>query len=651
MRSLRAGCAVVLLAAACAGAAAVAQEPEVIVLDPARPIIQDPGTVRPDAPPPPPAAGRGLDGRAVLLDLWFRHRALVARGERDEADRLVRSATEFMKREGIGAVPEIAGAFLTEARRALEQGDYRRARQGFANATLFDPGDPAPHAGLAVALLRGDRDVRGSLGELGSALRTALAEPASIHHLLGNGLLILYLGLCAGFAAALGLLGLKAAPAFFHDLRERSRGRLSDESAHLLGWGLLALPLLVFLPLVWTCALWTVLLIGYLRRGEKLVAAGVLALLVLAGPIGRGLDWIYGTASDPSARALIAAARGAPGVEQEPALRQLAQEHPRDPIYPFLLASVYRGSGRPEEAMAAYRRVLEIDPDDARALVNAGNLHALRQEYALAQARYRRAIEADPTMALALYNSHLAHLEAFHLEDAEEALREARRLDEPLVTDLLARGQEGQAKRTPVDAVLPARDLWIRAVRLRVDRGLRQEWMRALAAPATVAGGAGLLAALLLPGLGLAPRSSTARRCRRCGAAYCRRCQVATKVPDHCTPCMHLFILRDGLAPAIKSRKMEQVLRYRRRVFIGQRVVSLVLPGSGHVLGGRPILGTAALAAWSVAWIGVALRGDLLVAPQRIAAAAGPAGVLPLLGLALAAWVAGNLTNAERGGD
>jgi hypothetical protein len=166
-----------------------------------------------------------------------------------------------------------------------------------------------------------------------------------------------------------------------------------------------------------------------------------------------------------------------------------------------------------------------------------------------------------------------------------------------------------------------------------------------------VAGGAGLLAALLLPGLGLAPRSSTARRCRRCGAAYCRRCQVATKVPDHCTPCMHLFILRDGLAPAIKSRKMEQVLRYRRRVFIGQRVVSLVLPGSGHVLGGRPILGTAALAAWSVAWIGVALRGDLLVAPQRIAAAAGPAGVLPLLGLALAAWVAGNLTNAERGGD
>ena len=648
MRRLRAGCLLLLGAALSPAAMVRGQDPEIIVLDPARPILQDPGTLRP-AETEPPAAG--VDPRGAIADLWFRHRALLSRGELEEAERLVRSALEYMKREGIAAAPEVAGAFLAEARRALDQGDYRRARQEYLNAARFDPGAAAPHDGLAAVLLRGDRDVRGALAEAGRGLKVRLTDPATVHHLLGNGLLVLFLGLCAGAALAFGLLGLRSAPAFFHDLRERSRGRLADETAHLLGWGILILPLLAFLPIAWTFAFWTALLFGYLRGGEKIVAAGALALLVLAGPTGRFLDWVFGTASDPSAQALILAAGGNPGIEQAQALRRLAEEHPGEALFPFLLAGVYRGSGRVDDALAVYRRALEIDPGNARALVNLGNLHALRQEFALAQTHYRRAIEADPTMALAQYNSHLAHLETFHLEAAEDALREARRLDEALVTELLARGQEGQAKRAPVDATLPARELWTRAVLLRVDSGLRREWVRALGAPATLAGGAGLAAVLLLPGLGLAPRSGTARRCRRCGAAYCRRCQVATKVPDHCSPCMHLFILRDGLAPGIKNRKMEEVMRYRRRVFIGQRIVSLAVPGSGHVLGGRPIFGTVILAAWSVAWIGVILRGDLLVSPRWIAPASGLAGLLPPLSLALLAWVAGNLTSAGRSGE
>lgn len=652
MLRLRAGRLLLLCAFLAAALPAGAQEPEVIVLDPARPLIQDPGTVRPGETAAArtesaPEQAPGVDAREVIFDLWFRHRALVARGALDEAERQIRTVMDFMKREGIAAAPEVASAFMAEARRALDEGDYRRARQGFQNAGRLDPSDAGPHYGLAMALVRGERDVRGALAEVWTGLRVGLTDPTSLYHLLGNGLLILFLGLCAGAALALGLLGLKVAPAFFHDLRERSRGRLTEETARLLGWGILCLPLLAFLPLTWTLAFWAALLFTYLRRAERVVAAGALLLLVLAGPTGRFLDWMFGTASDPAARALILAVRGSPGAEQERPLRRLAEDHPGEPIFPFLLAGVYRAGGRLDDAMAVYRRVLEIEPRNARAMVNMGNLHALRQEYALAQGQYRQALEADPAMALAHYNSHLAHLETFHLESAEAALREARGLDETLVTDLLARGQEGQAKRTPVDATYAARDLWEHVVALRIGSGLRQEWVRALAAPATLAGAAGLLAALLLPGLGIAPRSGAARRCRRCGGAYCRRCQVATKYPDHCSPCMHLFILRDGLAPAIKTRKMEEVVRYRRNVFIGERIVSLFLPGSGHLLGGRPILGAATLALWCVALFAVPLRGELLVSPQWIAPASGAAGLLPAFGLALLAWILGNLTSAE----
>ncbi|HEU4403581.1 MAG TPA: hypothetical protein VFT43_15895, partial [Candidatus Polarisedimenticolia bacterium] len=167
----------------------------------------------------------------------------------------------------------------------------------------------------------------------------------------------------------------------------------------------------------------------------------------------------------------------------------------------------------------------------------------------------------------------------------------------------------------------------------------------------TLAGGAGLLAGLLLPGLGLAPRSGAARRCRRCGHPYCRRCQVTTRYPDHCSPCMHLFILRDGLAPGVKSRKMGEVALFRRRVFLGTRVLSLALPGGGHVLGGRALLGSMLLMTWGAAWVGIVLRGRMLVSPEWIAPASGAMGLAVPAVLALTAWLAGNLTAHEKISD
>lgn len=56
------------------------------------------------------------------------------------------------------------------------------------------------------------------------------------------------------------------------------------------------------------------------------------------------------------------------------------------------------------EAIAAYKKVLEIDPNFAPAHINLGTIHYNGQDYALAESCYRKAIECDPRYALAYFD-------------------------------------------------------------------------------------------------------------------------------------------------------------------------------------------------------------------------------------------------------
>jgi tetratricopeptide (TPR) repeat protein len=477
---------------------------------------------------------------------------------------------------------------------------------------------------------------------------SVVRDPESLFLILGNSLLVLYLGLCFGTIAALLLMLWRNAPALIHDLQERSQARLSESTAQILGWLILALPLLLPIPPAWVIAIWSTLFFAYLRGAERVIAVGALLLLLSAGPMGRFLAWHFGTATDPVARALMQSIRTGPDLRHEVALKGVALRHPDEPLFPFLLGSAYRAGGHFEESMEMYRRVLEIDAAHARAMVNLGNLHALRHEFALAQNLYKRAAEADPTMALAHFNSHLAHLENFRMEDADAALNRARSVDELLIAGILEGATSEEARRSPQDTTYTPRQIWDRVFELDLQAPLGETIARALTASSTVAGGVGLLTALLIPGIGLTPRRGAARRCRRCGRAFCRRCHVVTKTSDYCSQCVHLFILRDGLAPAVRDRKMAEVVRYRRQSFLGMRLMSLVLPGGGHVIGGRTLFGALLLTAWATTWVRISLDGRLLGLPGN--AGAGGAGELLIVPIAfgLLTWLAANLTNQEQ---
>jgi tetratricopeptide (TPR) repeat protein len=94
----------------------------------------------------------------------------------------------------------------------------------------------------------------------------------------------------------------------------------------------------------------------------------------------------------------------------------------------FILATELEASA-PEKAVAAYERVLELDPDRSDALVNLGLLLHESGDAAGAEAHYRRAVEVDSSDATAAFNLGVALEDLGRAREALDAYRRAITLD------------------------------------------------------------------------------------------------------------------------------------------------------------------------------------------------------------------------------
>jgi Flp pilus assembly protein TadD len=590
---------------------------------------------------PHPTGDSAESIRARVLQLWFARKEALEASDTVLAAGRVEELRAYLAQEGITADRDIARGFAYEGYENLREGNYERAREAFQLAGSFDPYLPQARMGYAWSLLRSGRGIVTFVNEYAHGVRLAWAQLLANEIDLAN-LVIVGVGAVLFSSIVFSLVVVaRCQVRARHDLFETLRRWCPERLARCGAWAIFLLPLLLWTGGVWLLLFWLVLCFRYMRTAERLVGAAVFVMLGLS-PIGvTAMTSRFEASTDPDVRVAMSAMQSGYTPETLRALSDVTRAHPHSPETHLLLGTIYARGDRLGEAFDTYQHVLELSPTSVAALVNTGNIYYRLGEYAQAVARYKQAVLMRPDLAPAFWNLHLAQSELLHFDEADASLTQARALDGPLVGRLLATKKGGGQDillEQPADLARIKREL-------REAASLGGEPLAAMSSRVSVASGAALVLALLLAMWG-----RRADACGRCGRPFCARCALDRNASELCTRCTALFLKRDGMRADVRMEAMARLGRRDRALALVRRLMSALLPGSGHILAGRLAVGLPVMMLWAAASMFLLARGRLLLTPKVPVTDLPPPSVTLTIVLMAILWITGNLLSPARTG-
>ena len=133
------------------------------------------------------------------------------------------------------------------------------------------------------------------------------------------------------------------------------------------------------------------------------------------------------SSKDPSSTSVAGNRAGASGRRTMERMKELQVEAEVSEMFSRGIA-LEEDTTRQAEAIAAYERVIDLEPDHAAAHINLGTLFYNRQEYSASEFHYRRAVEIDPRYALGHFDLGNVLDETGRVQEAIEAYRNALHL-------------------------------------------------------------------------------------------------------------------------------------------------------------------------------------------------------------------------------
>lgn len=115
-------------------------------------------------------------------------------------------------------------------------------------------------------------------------------------------------------------------------------------------------------------------------------------------------------------------------IDQQPGDDQLYQ----------LLGTLYHNNGKPQKALAQFKKAIDVNPDNTIAQQGAAMVYAhILGEHEQAIIHFTKALENDPNNAVLLFNRGCSYMIAKEMEKAEKDLRKASDLNHEKADEML----------------------------------------------------------------------------------------------------------------------------------------------------------------------------------------------------------------------
>jgi len=318
----------------------------------------------------------------------------------------------------------------------------------------------------------------------------------------------------------------------------------------------------------------------YLKRREKATVyfiAMISAVIILMLPL---LSSFLGASQDKVLRSIVKINEGTHTGETPEAV---IDGRGYEAIFTYALdfkRRGYRDKVNFIEAIRMYESLLN-QRDDAKVHNNLANCYVGLGNYDKALGHYNKALQLTK-MASTYYNLSQIYREVFNFSDAKKYYQDAIKIDPRKVA--FYNSVKGMSiNRFVMDEPLSNKELW--SLAFKWHPYYKSSMFLGRTISFTNRGFSIFLLLLLSFAFYIYSRyiSYGAYRCRRCGEIYCSRCEKRISHEDVCLKCFKTLVKVSELSPKERIEKILEIQRYRDDRNQRLKILTLILPGSGHI--------------------------------------------------------------------
>ncbi len=521
----------------------------------------------------------------------------------DEQDQIVAEITSFCINRGLRPSPDVAAAFMAEARMAGSKGDWTSYGRFARYAASFAPHDPAAHLALAELGLKKGGILSGNflyetIASFVSTFKNLQTRWVALANLAEWFRVTLFLLL--GIIAI--LLFVKYQALLRHDVREWLGGG-DSEWVRIAGLVALFLPALIFLSGFWWIIYWAGIFLLYAKWPERLVTILTVLLFIAAGVMSNySYQNLYLSHLLPQASNIRSYANEIDTSLDGGLVGHPSTKNPLDKTFATLLSERYILHGSYIKAENLLSTLQKDYPGDAAVANNLGCIYFYENRYQEAIQQFSNALKIQSGMAAAYFNRSIAKNKVFNFTGSQEDQTAARKLDVNLFrahnliqsedwSPILLRISLRQTRGITAKLAAKGRNSLSSAIKPG------SSWFSMVFQPAFSLWSflfvLGAMIAVFVKGSGF-----FAHACNKCGQPFCSRCKTSLEFESFCSQCVHLYIRQDGVSPEAKLKKNYQVEHFRKTRRIRRLVLGLLAPGAAHFLNERHVSAFVLLFLW-----------------------------------------------------